>query len=152
MDASFLAPLRPIMPSTSPCFTSKLTSFKAQNSSRVERALSEVRGQISSAVAAKQVFRLVGQHVAQRCITFVRLLPQTVTFPEIFYRYDRIGHLEKNWQQALMLVLPSRFFVNFLDLIHARIVIPTIEKQNIAAPHGGNQGVVVLGFVAIRRH
>src|ERR1039458_8547525 len=31
------APLRPMMPSTSPCLTSKETSFKAQNSSRVAR-------------------------------------------------------------------------------------------------------------------
>ena len=61
------APLRPMMPSTSPRLTSKLTSLSAQNSSTVSPA-TMARPRAMSAVLRQKLRAPRAKHVAQRDI------------------------------------------------------------------------------------
>ena len=59
------APLRPMMPRTSPRLTSKLTSLRAQNSSTVSPT-TMARPRAIPAALRQRLLRAAGQHVAQR--------------------------------------------------------------------------------------
>lgn len=84
------APLRPIlvlsiaegMPTRSPCFTSKETSLRAQNSSVAGGGLRA--GTRYSPHTTRHIFDPIGQHIAQGGVAFARLVAEGIGFAQVF--------------------------------------------------------------------
>ena len=86
------APLRPMMPSTSPRLTSKLTSFSAQNSSIVSPATIGAAAQHVDGLARKTSRSAARDHVAQRDIALaLGLVADDVFLAEPLGADDDVG-------------------------------------------------------------
>ena len=101
------APFLPLMPTTSPCLTSKLTSLRAQKSSEDGGRRAEDGGRRAEGgpEALGDAFRLVCQDVSQCGVALpVGLVPDSVLLTEVFDGDDRFGHrTEDGGRKAAMI-------------------------------------------------
>ena len=87
------APLRPMMPSTSPRLTSKLTSLSAQNSSTSSPVHDLAAAQDVGGLAGKGA-GVAGDHVAQRGIAaaLASLVPDQIALGQVLGLDHDVGH------------------------------------------------------------